>query len=95
MTKQLPVPDHDLTTLENRLQAEGIAYEVSTFGKALPRVYEGDPIYQDEKVLLINGVVVANWDRWGYVVDRNDMCDDFLDQGDLDAAIAFIREQIK
>ena len=52
-------------------------------------------IRDSEKVLLINGVVVANWDRWGYVVDRNDMCDDFLDQGDLDAAIAFIREQIK
>lgn len=86
-----PNPDTELTALENRLQAEGIAYEVSTFGEALPTIYAHDPIYKDDKVLTI-GKLVANWDRWGYVIDRNDNHDDFLDQGDLDAAVAFIRQ---
>lgn len=88
------IPDHDLTALENRLHAEGIAYEVSTFGAALPTIYADDPIYKDDKVLTI-GKLVANWDRWGYVIDRNDNHDDFLDQGDLDQAIEFIREHNK
>jgi len=89
-----PNPDNELTTLKDRLVAEGIEFQVSTLAECLPAVYGHDTLNGPDLALNINGWA-ANWDRWGYVIDRASATDDtFLDQGDLDAAIAFIRENV-
>lgn len=89
-----PNPDKELTTLKNRLVAEGIPFEVSTLAECLPSVYGHDRLNGPDLALNINGWA-ATWDRWGYVIDRADENDDtFLDQGDLDTAITFIRQKV-
>lgn len=80
-----------LEVLKARLTAEGIPFTVGIMRDVHTEAPDTDWNF-DDPCCIINGWT-ANFDRWGFVIDtlRNN---DFLDQGDLDDAIEFIRETV-